>query len=80
MPNYDPFVRGPYPAGTRSFEWEDDTRRHSLPIDVGYPATDVYRGQNLDDATRDQFQPFVMSPKVPQDAVRDAEARTDSGE
>lgn len=74
MPNYDPFARGPHPAGTRTFEWKDESRSRSLPVDVWYPATDAHAGQDLDDATRDHFQPFAMSPEVSQDAVRDAEA------
>ena len=72
---YDPFARGSFPAGTKSFEWNDATRDRSLPVDVWYPATDAHRGQDLVPETQDKFQPFALAPAVTQEAVRDAEAR-----
>lgn len=75
MSNYDPFSRGPHPAGVRDRTWTDETRDRALPISIWYPADDAHRGQDLDDATRDEFHPFVLAPKVKQDAVRDAAPR-----
>ncbi|MGY8803855.1 MAG: hypothetical protein ACKVK6_06420, partial [bacterium] len=69
---YDPFARGSFPAGTKSFEWNDATRDRSLPVDVWYPATDAHRGQDLAPETQDKFQPFALAPAVTQEAVRDA--------
>ena len=78
MTDYDPFERGPQPVGTRSFTWRDGARERSLPVDVWYPATDQYQGQDLDDATKDRFKTLPDSPEVTQDAVKDAEAASGS--
>lgn len=75
MTKYDPFERGPHPVGARAFAWRDETRDRTLPVEVWYPASEAHRGQDLDDATRDRYQPLPIAPEVTQDAVRDAEAQ-----
>ena len=47
MSKYDPFNRGPHPVGTRQFSWTDEARNHTMPVDVWYPATENYQGQDL---------------------------------
>lgn len=72
MAKYDPFERGPHPAGVRSVHWTDPARERTLPVEVWYPATDAYRGRDTDETTRDRFKPLPFAPEVSQDAVRDA--------
>lgn len=74
MADYDPFERGPHPVGVRTVELRDEKRDRTLPVEVWYPATDAYAGQDLDEATRDHYEIFPGLPPSPQDAVRDAEA------
>ncbi|MGH0028394.1 MAG: alpha/beta hydrolase family protein [Myxococcota bacterium] len=73
MGGYDPFARGPHPAGVRTVHWTDARRDRTLPVEVWYPATEDHRGRDLDDATKDRFKTLPMAPEVTQDAVRDAE-------
>jgi dienelactone hydrolase len=70
--SYDPFARGPHPAGVTSVESEDAARRRTLPIEVWYPADDAHRGQDLDPATRAGYRPMPAAAPLPQAAVRDA--------
>lgn len=72
MTSYDPFLRGPHPVGVRTFQWTDETRQRTLPVEVWYPASEAYAGQDLDPSTQDQFKPMSLSPPVSQAAVRDA--------
>lgn len=80
MPDYDPFQRGPHPVGVQTLELTDSSRdsRNSrdrvLPVEVWYPATDDYRGQDIDDASRDHYRSLPFAPEVSQDAVRGATA------
>ncbi len=76
MPEYDPFERGPAPVGVVTLELTDASRARTLPVEVWYPATEAHRGQDLDDATRDQYRQLPFAPEVAQDAVRDAAAET----
>lgn len=70
---YDPFARGPFPVGVRSLLPADASRQQRpLPIEVWYPATPSYRGQDLDAATQDMYEVLPGFPAVSQDAVRDA--------
>jgi dienelactone hydrolase len=69
---YDPFRRGPHPAGVRTLRARDEARDRSLPIEVWYPAEASYAGQDTADETRDQYELVPGLPPVPQDAVRDA--------
>lgn len=70
---YDPFARGPFAVGVRTVVATDTTRnQRSLPIEVWYPATPAYRGQDLDAATQDKYEVLPGFPAVTQEAVRDA--------
>lgn len=73
MTEYDPFARGPHPVGVRTIEVADAERDRMVPVEVWYPATDRYAGQDVDDATRDAFELMPGLPATRQDAVRDAE-------
>lgn len=53
--SYDPFARGPYPVGVESHTWVDTSRARTLPVEVWYPASEDFRGQDLDEATCDTF-------------------------
>jgi pimeloyl-ACP methyl ester carboxylesterase len=71
--SYNPFVRGPYPVGVRTVTAVDDTRDgRALTIEIWYPATQQYRGQDLDDVTRDLVDFAPELPPYRQSAVRDA--------
>lgn len=73
MADYDPFVRGTYPVGVRTFEVHDPDRGRTVPVEVWYPAGDAYAGHDLDAATRDAYELLPGLPPSSQDAVRDAE-------
>src|SRR5262245_20184061 len=61
---YDPFARGAAPVGVRTIEVRDESRDgRTLPVELWYPATEKYRGQDLDDATRDHF---IVVPSAPE--------------
>jgi dienelactone hydrolase len=72
---YDPFARGPFPVGVRTFNFTDPARDRLLPIEVWYPATDAHTGQDVAPATRDTYELFPGFPASGQDAVRDAGPR-----
>ena len=73
---YDPFARGPHPAGVRTLSLVDAAREgRSLPAEVWYPATDADAGRDLDAATRDAYELIPGFPPFSQDAVRDAAPR-----
>ncbi len=72
---YDPFARGPYAVGVRSDVFTDAARDRVLPVELWYPATDAYAGQDLADPTRDRYEVLPGLPAVTQDAVRDATPR-----
>jgi dienelactone hydrolase len=72
---YDPFQRGPFPVGVRTFEFEDASRQRSLPVEFWYPATDAFRGRDLDPDRQDHFQAMPMAPEARQAAIRDADPR-----
>jgi dienelactone hydrolase len=75
---YDPFARGPYAVGVRTFQWTDAARdQRVLPVEVWYPATDAHRGADVAVATRDQYELIPGFPPGWQEAVRDAAARGD---
>lgn len=70
---YDPFARGPFPAGVRTLYAADPTRDgRPLTFEVWYPAAAAHAGQDLADDTRDRYEMLPVFPPVPQDAVRDA--------
>ena len=68
--NYDPFARGPFPVGVRTQELIDESRQRKFPVEFWYPATDEYKGQDLNKKTQDKFTIFT---RVNQEAVRDAQ-------
>ncbi len=73
IPSYNPFVRGNYPVGVRTVTAVDTSRgNRELTVEIWYPATERYRGQDLDDATRDRFTFAPEMPAYSQSAVRDA--------
>jgi dienelactone hydrolase len=76
---YDPFARGPFPAGVRTLQLSDARRQHRLlPIEIWYPAADAYAGQDLAASSRDTYDLLPGFPPASQDAVRDAAGRTGS--
>jgi dienelactone hydrolase len=76
MSQYDPFERGPYPAGVRTVEWTDLARDRTLPVEIWYPASEAHRGEDLDEAHWDRYKPMPLAPEVSQCATRDAQARS----
>jgi len=73
MMTYDPFARGPFPAGVRTVDERRGDR--SLPVEIWYPATDRYAGRDVAAATRDSYDLIPGFPPASQDAVRDAAGR-----
>jgi predicted dienelactone hydrolase len=71
--SYNPFTRGQYPVGVRTIELRDDTLAVTQVVEIWYPATASYRGQDIDPATRDRFTFAPEMPGFSQHAVRDAE-------
>ena len=73
---YDPFERGGFPVGVRTFYWTDPARNERpLTVEIWYPATDVHRGQDVAEATRDTYELIPGLPSGWQEAVRDAAPR-----
>jgi predicted dienelactone hydrolase len=75
---YNPFQRGTHTVGTRSFDWTDDQRARTLPVDIWYPTTLGFSGQDLTEATQDHYSVMPGMPEVTQTAVRDADAEQGS--
>jgi len=73
MAAYDPFARGPFPAGVRTLDLGRDGR--PLPVELWYPATDEHAGQDVAEATRDSYDLIPGFPPGWQEAVRDASPR-----
>lgn len=79
--DYEPFGRGPHPVGVRTETWHDEDRKCDLTVEIWFPATDAFRGQDLEPATQDAYSPVWGTDEVPaetmppvrQTAVRDAE-------
>ena len=71
--SYDPFRRGPLPAGVRTVTGADATRGRRLRIEIWYPATEAYAGQDTADVTRDTWS--MGDVRFAQDAVRNATPR-----
>jgi dienelactone hydrolase len=71
---YDPFARGPLPVGVRTIQLPTDSFvLRPVPVDIWYPATEAFRGKDLNDATRDPIRVPGL-PDTTQSAVRDADA------
>ena len=73
--SYDPFSRGAHPVGVRTFEWTDDSRARSLPVEFWYPAGDTHAGEDLAEETQDEYRLLPSLPPLRQDARRDAALR-----
>jgi len=71
---YDPFARGSNPVGVRSVDLTDSTRSRCLALELWYPATAVYQGQDTGAQSKDHYDLLPGFPPQTQDAVRDAEA------
>ncbi|MBW2315225.1 MAG: dienelactone hydrolase family protein [Deltaproteobacteria bacterium] len=69
---YDPFSRGPHPAGVVSTESEDTARSRKLPLELWYPASDAHQGHDLDPDRQADYRPMPAAAPLPQAAVRDA--------
>jgi dienelactone hydrolase len=70
--SYEPFSRGPHPAGVRTAELVDAARERPLPLEIWHPAAAEHRGRDLDPETCDRYELLAGLPLVAQQAVRDA--------
>ncbi len=71
---YDPFVRGRFPVGVRTFEAVDTARNRTFPGEVWYPAAAQRTSQDLAPEAQDIFQVTPGATPRRQMAVRDAAA------
>ncbi len=76
--DYDPFRRGPCPAGVRTVTAPDSARKRSFPVEIWYPAAPPHAGQDLDPQTQDCFSVPGRDRSRRQMAVRDAIAKPGS--
>ena len=74
MDAYDPFVRGRFPVGVRTFHAVDVARNRDFPCEIWYPAAPQHAGWDLDPRTQDHFTPRLNGAEQRQMAVRDAVA------
>ena len=72
MVTYDPFIRGPFPVGVRTFQLHDAARNRDFPCEIWYPAATQHTGQDLDPNTQDRFTSWSSGVEQRQAAVRDA--------
>lgn len=73
--SYNPFIRGEFPVGVRTIELTDiDNKGYSLTTEVWYPATEEFRGKDLDGSSQDRFKIVDLYPEQSQEAVRNAAA------
>lgn len=75
---FDPFTRGPFPAGVRTIEIPDEARHRLFPCEIWYPAAEQYDGQDRSAATQDCFRVALCASPRRQTAVRDADGRPGS--
>ena len=74
---YNPFSRGPYPVGVRTIEIGDASlSSRPIPTELWYPATETFRGKDLDEANWDRYTAVPALPAMTQQAIRDADAAT----
>jgi predicted dienelactone hydrolase len=71
---YDPFARGPFPAGVRTIHARDAVRNREFPCEIWYPATAAYARQDLAPETQDWFADPPRDTQRSQKAVRNAAA------
>ena len=74
MVGYDPFVRGPFPAGVRTVQYLDTARNRSFPCEIWYPAAAQHQGQDLESENQDVFTVAPDNRSLRQTAVRNAAA------
>src|ERR1051326_3539217 len=72
MVTYDPFIRGPFAVGVRTFQLHDAARNRDFPCEIWYPAASRYTCQGLDPNTQDRFTSWSSGVEQRQAAVRDA--------
>ena len=72
---YDPFIRGRFPVGVRTFEALDPARNRRFPCEIWYPAAAQYAGRDLAAETQDVFSAPPGGTPHKQAAVRDAAVR-----
>lgn len=71
---YDPFARGPFPAGVCTIYANDDARNRVFPWEIWYPSAAQHTGADLAADMQDHFtDPFGVPRR--QMAVRDAAAQ-----
>jgi dienelactone hydrolase len=76
---YNPFERGEHVVGVRTIAVNDAAiSNRPVAVELWYPADDVHRGQDFDDALRDRFEIAPGLPTGSHHAVRDARAATDA--
>ena len=73
MIEYNPFSRGRFPVGVKTYEFVDTARKRNLPVECWYPALDTYLGKDLNKDFQDRYLLMPIFPKLRQAAVRDAE-------
>lgn len=74
---YNPFARGAHPVGVRTILLRDAERGNQpITVEIWYPATARYSGQDLNPSTCDRFGFAAELPETSQAAVRDAEPAT----
>src|SRR5438045_4705749 len=74
MDDYDPFIRGRFPAGVRTIPTFDTARERRFPCEIWYPAAAQHAGQDISPATQDVFPIPLFGTQRSQMAVRDAVA------
>jgi dienelactone hydrolase len=75
---YDPFVRGRFTTGVRSFDAQDKARSRVFPCETWYPAAAQHAGQDLAPETQDTCTARLSGTPQKQMAVRDAAAQPGS--
>jgi len=73
---YDSFSRGPFPVGVRTTQAPDKARDRLFPVEIWYPASDHYAGQDQTAPTQDSFTVPSTEIRRRQMAVRDAASRS----
>jgi len=72
---YDPFVRGRFPVGVRTFEAMDQARDCRFPCEIWYPAASRHVNEDLTPGAQDVFTAPRRDAPRSQMAVRDAAAQ-----
>ncbi len=75
---YEPFLRGPCPAGVRTVSALDSARQRSFPAEIWYPAAAAHAGQDLEPQTQDCYRVPGRDKSRRQMAIRDAVAKPGS--